>query len=168
MRLYVIGPVSGHEGDNREAFEEARKRLRAAGYEVEIPHDWIRSGTPWQEAMRASVAQMLSMDNRRLPVYDGVAELPGVFGSKGARCERGICEQLGIPHKTVDEWCAEKPENPVERARTCGSCAHFAKRHGGYRDNDGVCLMVGVTVSSEKPVDGVNPCGRGRKFEARA
>lgn len=105
MRLYVIGPVSGREGDNRDAFEEARKKLLAAGYEVEIPHDWIRPGVPWQEAMRASITQMLAVDNRRLPVYDGVAELPGVFGSKGARCERGICEQLGIPHRTVAEWC---------------------------------------------------------------
>lgn len=46
MRLYVIGPVSGHERDNREAFEEARR-------------------------------------------------------------ERGVCGQLGIPHRTVGEWCAE-------------------------------------------------------------
>lgn len=106
-RIYVIGPVTGREDGNRAAFEEARAALLAAGYEVDIPHDWIKAGVPWQEAMRASISQMLSMDNRRLPVYDGVAELPGVFGSKGARCERGICEQLGIPHKSVEEWCAE-------------------------------------------------------------
>lgn len=55
MRLYVIGPVSGHEGDNREEFEEARRQLEEAGFKVAIPHDKIEQGTPWQSAMRASI-----------------------------------------------------------------------------------------------------------------
>ena len=106
MRIYVIGPVSGRENDNREAFEDARRRLEAAGYRVTIPHDKIAEGTDWQMAMRQSIREMLSVRAGR-PVYGGVAELPGVFGSRGARCERGVCEQLGIPHKSVAEWCAE-------------------------------------------------------------
>ena len=104
MRLYVIGPVSGHEGDNREAFEEARRELEAAGFKATIPHDKIAEGTDWQTAMRQSIREMLSVRAGK-PVYGGVAELRGVFGSKGARCERGGCEQLGIPHRTVAEWC---------------------------------------------------------------
>lgn len=104
MRLYVIGPVSGREGDNREAFEEARRELEAAGFKATIPHDKIEAGTGWQDAMRASIKELLAT-YRGKPRYGGVAELPGVFGSKGARCERGICEQLGIPHRTVAEWC---------------------------------------------------------------
>lgn len=55
--------------------------------------------------MQMSIRAMLSLDGGGNPLCDGVAELPGVFGSKGARCERGICEQLGIPHKPVAEWC---------------------------------------------------------------
>lgn len=90
-------------GNNREAFEEARRELEAAGFRVAIPHDKIAEGTPWADAMRASIKEMLAI-YRGKPRYDGVAELPGVFGSKGARCERGICEQLGIPHKPVAEW----------------------------------------------------------------
>lgn len=54
--------------------------------------------------MRQSIREMLSVRAGK-PVYGGVAELRGVFGSKGARCERGVCEQLGIPHRTVAEWC---------------------------------------------------------------
>lgn len=109
MRLYVIGPVSGHEGDNREEFEEARRQLEEAGFKVTIPHDKIEQGAPWQSAMRASIREILSM-YRGKPRYDGVAELPGVFGSKGARCERGVCAQLGIPLKTVAEWCGGGPD----------------------------------------------------------
>lgn len=104
MRLYVIGPVSGRENDNREEFEDARRQLEAAGFKAVIPHDKIEAGTPWADAMRASIKELLAT-YRGKPRYDGVAELPGVFGSKGARCDRGICEQLGIPHKTVAEWC---------------------------------------------------------------
>lgn len=103
MRLYIIGPVSGHENDNIDAFEEARDRLKAAGHKATIPHEKIPAGTPWRQAMRMSIRELLSLWKGE-PRYEGVAELPGVFGSKGARCERGICEQLGIPHKPVDEW----------------------------------------------------------------
>lgn len=106
MRLYVIGPVTGREGDNREAFEEARRELEAAGFKAVIPHDVVDAGDDWQLAMRQSIREMLRVRAGR-PVYDGVAELPGLFGSRGARCERGVCGQLGIPHKTVGEWCAE-------------------------------------------------------------
>lgn len=78
MRLYVIGPVSGHEGDNRE---ESPRQDRA-GDAVGERHARLHTG----DAVH-------------------VAGLPGVFGSKGARCERGVCAQLGIPLKTVAEWC---------------------------------------------------------------
>lgn len=105
MRLYVIGPVSGEKDGNREAFEEARRTLGAAGFDVTIPHDVVPPGTEWRAAMQMSIRAMLSLDGGGNPLCDGVAELPGVFGSKGARCERGICEQLGIPHKPVAEWC---------------------------------------------------------------
>ena len=105
-RIYVIGPVSGREGENRAAFEEARSALEAAGFKAVIPHDVVDAGGDWQLAMRQSIREMLRVRAGR-PVYDGVAELPGLFGSRGARCERGVCGQLGIPHKSVEEWCAE-------------------------------------------------------------
>lgn len=80
--------------------------LEAAGFKAVIPHDVVDAGDDWQPAMRQSIREMLRVRAGR-PVYDGVAELPGLFGSRGARCERGVCGQLGIPHKTVGEWCAE-------------------------------------------------------------
>jgi hypothetical protein len=109
MRLYVIGPVTGKDGLNREAFESARRRLVEAGYIAAIPHDKVGEDDDWRTAMSKSIREMLSM-RRGAPVYDGVAELPQCIGSKGARCERGICEQLGIPHRPVDEWVSEAEE----------------------------------------------------------
>lgn len=109
MRLYVIGPVSGREGGNRDAFEGARRRLEAAGHTAVIPHDLVPPDAGWQAAMSKSIREMLRLTPRKKLYYGGVAELPGTIGSKGARCERGICEQLGIPHKPVDEWCGTEP-----------------------------------------------------------
>lgn len=108
-RLYIIGPVTGMDGLNREAFESARRRLSEAGYAAAIPHDRVGEDDDWLTAMSKSIREMLSMRFGKL-VYDGVAELPRCICSKGARCERGICEQLGIPHKTVDEWVLDAEE----------------------------------------------------------
>ena len=41
MRIYVIGPVTGHADLNRPTFESARAELSAAGHEAVIPHDFI-------------------------------------------------------------------------------------------------------------------------------
>ena len=117
MRLYVIGPVSGIEDGNRAEFEAARAALEAAGHEARIPHDFVAEGTDWQTAMRVSISRMLLAGTAEFDPatgelsaggqFDGVAELPGTIRSRGARCERGICEQLGIPHRPVAEWVAD-------------------------------------------------------------
>lgn len=124
MRLYVIGPVSGVEGGNRAEFEAARSALEAAGHSASIPHDFIEPGTDWQTAMRVSIARMVLTGPAELDPetgaladgaggpFDGVAELPGTMRSRGARCERGICEQIGIPHRPVADWVAD----PVPQA----------------------------------------------------
>ena len=97
MRLYIIGPVTGHPNDNREAFEKAREDLEAAGYQVDIPHDYVNEGEDWQQCMRRSITAMLALDHKSKPVYDGVAMLPGWDKSKGATIERDIAVALSIP-----------------------------------------------------------------------
>ncbi len=42
---------------------------------------------------------------------------------------------------------------------SCGRCAHCANRHGSYRTNDGVCLLIGVTVRKSENSQGCRPCG---------
>lgn len=42
----------------------------------------------------------------------------------------------------------------------CGSCIHCADRHGDrYRINDGVCLLIGCTVSKDNDNRGLRSCG---------
>lgn len=95
--LYVSGPVSGELLDNRPAFEEAARRLRAAGYRARIPHEDVAPGTAWIPAMRTTLMAMLAQ-------ADGLALLPGWERSKGACTEVYVARTLGMPMKTVDAW----------------------------------------------------------------
>lgn len=97
MRLYVIGPVTGIEDDNRPAFERARTRLESAGYTVYIPHDFIKSGTPWHKCMRISIANLLMR-------ADAVAKIDGDYVSRGASIESATAFDCGIPVKFVSKW----------------------------------------------------------------
>ena len=96
MRLYVIGPVSGIENDNRPAFEEAALELERAGYDACVPHWFIPAGTDWELAMRRSVEMLVKCD--------GVAALDGFGQSRGARLEADLAAGIGIPVKSVESW----------------------------------------------------------------
>lgn len=111
LRLYVIGPATGIPEDNRPAFVEAAMQLEEAGYGVEVPHDYIATGTPHEEAMSTSINvltesyDIFSDGVRRLErSFQGVAMLDGWEQSEGARLEKQVAEACGIPCKTVDEW----------------------------------------------------------------
>lgn len=100
MKLYVIGKVTGIAHDNFFNFDRARRLLRAAGYEVEIPHDTIPDGTPWSAAMRLSIANMLACD--------GVATLKDWKDSPGALLEMQIACRVGIEVYPVWSWAARR------------------------------------------------------------
>lgn len=88
MRLYVIGPVTGRENLNREAFEGARERLWDAGYDVLIPHDVVPPDASHEQAMRLSIKAMLGCD--------GVVVLSDWEGSKGAKLEHDVAIACGL------------------------------------------------------------------------
>lgn len=96
MRLYVIGPVSGIDQDNRPAFEEAALELERAGFDACVPHWFIPAGTDWGTAMKRSVEMLVKCD--------GVAALEGFGGSKGARIEADLAASIGMPVKSVEAW----------------------------------------------------------------
>lgn len=49
---------------------------------------------------------------------------------------------------------------------SCGNCVHCADRHGdSFRTNDGVCLLIGVTVRKDDDSKGIRGCGMKLKHE---
>lgn len=104
MRLYVIGPVTGREKLNREAFEDAKERLWDAGYDVLIPHDVVLPIAPHERAMRLSIKAMLGCD--------GVAALTDWDESRGAKLEREVAVACGIEIHCVDTWLLMADDSP--------------------------------------------------------
>lgn len=96
MRIYVSGPMSGYEDLNHPAFNDAAKRLREAGYEVESPPEIGASDLPYTE--------LIKMDIRVVLDCDGVATLEGWWASRGAQIETSVAGIIGLPIRTVEEW----------------------------------------------------------------
>lgn len=86
--IYIIGPISGYERNNIDAFRKASIDLRKRGYRPHIPHTETYPTMPWDEAMRKSIRKMLEIGY--------VAALPGWEQSKGASIEMDLCKKLGI------------------------------------------------------------------------
>lgn len=97
MILYVVGPVTGRDNLNREAFAEAARALTDAGHFPSLPHRNVPPDAPWADAMRLSIRAMLRCE--------GVARLPDWRSSKGARIESQLARWIGMPVKDVAEWC---------------------------------------------------------------
>ena len=96
MRLYVIGPVTGRENLNREAFEDARAKLEQAGYMVWTPHDIVPPDADHEDAMRLSIRTLLHLD--------GVAMLDGWDESQGALLENRVATACGLEAHCVGAW----------------------------------------------------------------
>ena len=106
MRLYVAGPVTGRPNMNRDAFEEARAALEAAGHEAVVPLDVVPADYGWRDAMRECV--------RHLVECDGVARLPDWRSSRGARVETELALGLGMPVMDAGEWCGARERISAE------------------------------------------------------
>lgn len=98
MKVYVCGPVSGVEDRNVEAFEGARRRLRALGHEVVIPHDVVPADmsddTERGEIMRRCLTAMLGCDE--------VVALPGYECSDGSVQELRVAQVAGMVTLPLD------------------------------------------------------------------
>lgn len=88
--IYIAGPVTGYEDDNRPAFEAAREQIFARyGLVAAIPHDFVPAGLSWPEAMRICI--------RELTGASALVYLPGSQDSRGAKLEITIARELGLP-----------------------------------------------------------------------
>lgn len=87
--------MTGHPDFNYPAFAYAATVLRAKGIDARSPHETDNEGQErsWEWYMRRALQMLLECD--------AVVLLPGWEQSRGARIERYIAEQLGMP---ISEW----------------------------------------------------------------
>lgn len=96
-RIYISGPMTGHEDFNFPAFNEAADLLRVAGYEVENPADkGVIDGWEWADYLRHDLPLMLKCE--------GVAMLFGWHLSRGAQLEYDVATRVDIPVWSVKWW----------------------------------------------------------------
>lgn len=102
MRLYVAGPMSGYPDFNYPAFEQARTRLQAGGFDVLCPTDSEKvnptPGMPqaWDWYMRHALRQVLDAE--------GVALLDDWQASRGAVLEVHLAHAIQIPVMPIARW----------------------------------------------------------------
>lgn len=97
MNVYISGPISGIAELNLSAFMEAHKALEDLGHTPVNPHiKDLPADAAWQDHMR--------MDIKMLMDCQGVAMLPGWENSRGAKIERQLALDLGIPVQLIEEW----------------------------------------------------------------
>ncbi len=79
-RVYIAGPMTGYPEHNYPAFEAAAKTLRDAGYDVVSPHEINPESTPYVEAMRNDVRELITCDS--ICLLDGWERSRGAFGEE--------------------------------------------------------------------------------------
>ncbi len=95
--VYVVGPVTGLDLLNRPAFEDARLRLRTAGLDARIPHDFTPPDATHERAMRLSLVWLLLH-------ADGLCALDGWQQSPGASLEVAVARAVGLAVEPVEWW----------------------------------------------------------------
>lgn len=108
MRVYIAGPVSGYDFEERKAtFAKAAERLYTFGYEPINPiHDQDKHALTEDEWV-----DFLRSDIKRLVTCDAIYLLKGYAHSRGAQLELHIARELGLK-----EMYEDHPETILEEA----------------------------------------------------
>ena len=95
--IYISGPMSGLPDLNFPAFHAAAAALRAVGLEALNPAELDHGPDPaWDACLRGDIAALVECKS--------ILMLDGWMQSKGARLERHIAVQLGMPvHYDIDK-----------------------------------------------------------------
>ena len=97
MKIYLSGPMTGHENLNYPAFHSAAERLRSLGHEVFNPAETFGGATDrtWAEYMREDIAAVLSVE--------AVVVLDGWEHSRGATLEVAVARAIDVPVWNIAE-----------------------------------------------------------------
>jgi hypothetical protein len=91
MLIYISGPITGKQNDNREAFEMAAQVIAARGHQFINPHhigDALEGQPTWNDYMKADIKALVDSDAMVL--------LEDWEWSSGAQLEHFLAERLGI------------------------------------------------------------------------
>lgn len=91
MKVYLAGPMRGHEDYNYPAFHKAAAQLREFGYEVLNPAEFFDGD------QSLGVDEYLRYDIEQVLTVDGMYVLPGWQESAGARLEVAVARAIEIP-----------------------------------------------------------------------
>lgn len=109
MRVYVSGPMTGIHELNFPAFHQATARLRATGLDVINPAELDEGDSgpakQWHEYLRRDIAVLVTCD--------AIALLPGWEGSRGARLEKHIADELGMKVISLSTEAQHVEHHPV-------------------------------------------------------
>lgn len=107
-RIYLIGPVTGIEGGNRAAFEQAKAELNEAGHLARTPFDVVpqdERSERWEFCMRHSLRHIIKeWDFEGDPPAFRIGLLEGWASSEGASIEYELASSLGIPCLPYRRW----------------------------------------------------------------
>ena len=96
LRIYISGPITGIENNNRDAFAEAEKKITEKGYEVVNP---IKLGEEYKNSVNfePSWYDYMKVCIKALMDCGAICMLDGWASSKGAIIEAELADTLKIP-----------------------------------------------------------------------
>jgi hypothetical protein len=99
MMVYLMGPMRGLPDHNAERFYSAASQLKAMGFSVFNPAEFIDDSK--------TIAQCLDFDVPYLIKSDFLLALPGWQFSEGAIAEHAVANTLNIPTLTLQDLMSE-------------------------------------------------------------
>lgn len=126
-RVYIAGPMAGHDDLNIPAFEAAERLLTDRGYEPVSPHrvnptehdgpcpsyGYFPGG---HETGHSSSACFMRPDLATLLTCDAIYLLDGWQASRGATVEAAVARAVGITRLTVSTGCSAGCWDSMEEA----------------------------------------------------
>lgn len=102
MKLYLCGPITGHEDTADDRFSRAETALTAVGYDVVNPMGLSPIGTTREDSLRRDLPELCGCD--------GLCILGGWEDSAGCRLETSVAGAIGIPVRDLSEWVEYVPD----------------------------------------------------------
>lgn len=132
LRVYISGPITGHDDHNRPAFEEARALLTSVGFIPVVPFDVApyAEGKSWRDYLREDLRALLECD--AIYLLDGWERSPGALLESRVAHAFGlpqVVQAVGCDHDWVESHVEISGEPAVATFYSCCSKCGLQKWH---------------------------------------